>query len=436
LSKSLDLQKKARSLIPGMTQLLSKRPDQFAPGVWPGYYKKASGAEVWDLDGNRYVDMSISGIGANVLGYADPDVDAAVISAIRDGVSSSLNCPEEVALAERLCDLHPGMEMARFARSGGEIAAMAVRIARAATGRSTVAFCGYHGWHDWYLSANLADSKALDGHLIPGLAPTGIPRELKGTSIPFRFNDCANLTQVVADHEDSLAAIIMEPIRDAPPSDGFKTALTHCIQKTGAVLIVDEISSGFRLTTGGAYQLYGLQPDMVIFSKALGNGYPISAVIGKQAVMSAAEGCFISSTNWTERVGPTAALAMIEKHASHRVHQHLVRCGEEIQAGWKKAASEAGLDISLSGIAPMSHFAFDHADAPSIKSLFVQLMLESGFLASNLYYAMYAHTPSHIESYLSAVTAAFTKIRTVLDSESLASTLLGGPARNGFLRLN
>ncbi len=168
------MQARAKRLIPGMTQLLSKRPDMFSLGVWPGYFSKASGAYLWDLDGNQYLDMSIAGIGANVLGYADPDVDEAVKRAITDGISSSLNCPEEVELAELLCELHPWAEMVRYTRSGGEAMAVAVRIARAHTGKDKVAFCGYHGWHDWYLAANLGEKNALGDHLLPGLSPAGV----------------------------------------------------------------------------------------------------------------------------------------------------------------------------------------------------------------------------------------------------------------------
>jgi glutamate-1-semialdehyde aminotransferase len=168
----------AKTRIPGGTQLLSKRPEMFLPDQWPSYYSRARGVEVWDLDGNKYIDMSYNGIGACVLGAADPDVDEAVKAAIDAGSMSTLNAPEEVELAELLCELHPWAEMVRYARSGGEAMAIAVRIARAKTRRDRVAFCGYHGWHDWYLAANLAEEKALDGHLLPGLEPTGVPRGL------------------------------------------------------------------------------------------------------------------------------------------------------------------------------------------------------------------------------------------------------------------
>jgi len=197
LTKSMAIQEKAIRLIPSMTQLLSKRPDQFSLGVWPGYYTKAKGAEVWDLDGNRYIDMSIAGIGANVLGYADPDVDAAVKHAIDNGVSSSLNCPEEIELAELLIELHPWADMMRTCRSGGESMVIAVRIGRAHSGKDKVAFCGYHGWHDWYLAANLGPEDALGEHLLPGLSPCGVPKGLTDTAFPFHYNQLDELEEIV-----------------------------------------------------------------------------------------------------------------------------------------------------------------------------------------------------------------------------------------------
>ena len=289
LKKSLDMQTRARQRIPGMTQLLSKRPDMFSLGVWPGYFSKAKGVEVWDLDGNKYVDMSIGGIGANVLGYADPDVDAAVIKAIKNGNSSSLNCYEEIELADLLCEIHPWAEKARFARSGGESMAIAVRIARAYTGKDKIAFCGYHGWHDWYLSANLGTENALGEHLLPGLSPQGVPKGLTGTAIPFRYNHIEELKEIVRNHGKELAAIVMEPIRSEDPKDGFLLKVRTIADEIGVVLIFDEISSGFRLNTGGAHLLFNVNPDMAVFSKAMGNGYPIAAIIGKENVMDAAQ---------------------------------------------------------------------------------------------------------------------------------------------------
>lgn len=436
ISKCLALQKKAKSLIPGMSQLLSKRVDQFSEGVWPGYYSRAKGAEVWDLDENQYIDMSIGGIGANVLGYADEDVDAAVTDAVRRGTSSSLNCPEEIELAELICEIHPWAEKVRFTRSGGESMALAVRIARAHTRRDVVAFCGYHGWHDWYLSANLKTTNSLGEHLLPGLEPLGVPRALKGSSIPFRYNSLEDLEKIVKRHGRNLGAIVMEPIRNDWPDSTFIDGVRALADETGAVLVVDEITAAFRMNTGGAHALIGLKPDVAVFAKALGNGYPIGAIIGKGSIMDAAQSTFISSTNWTERIGPTAALATIKKHALHNVSEHLMSCGNRIQHGWMELSQKHDLPMHVAGIPPLSHFTFDSPRHLEMKALFVQLMLEKGFLASNLYYAMYAHRQWHINEYLTSVDSVFKEISDRLRAGLLQESLRGRPAQGGFKRLN
>jgi glutamate-1-semialdehyde 2,1-aminomutase len=436
IKNGLEMQNRAKILIPGMTQLLSKRPDMFSFGVWPGYFSKAKGVEVWDLDGNKYIDMSISGIGANVLGYADPDVDTAVKNAIANGTSCSLNCPEEVELAELLCELHPWAEMVRCARTGGEAMAVAVRIVRASTGKDKIAFCGYHGWHDWYLAANLGTKNALGEHLISGLSPAGVPKGLTGTALPFRYNQLHELESIVAANKDELAAIVIEPIRNEEPMPGFLEGVRGLADKTNAVLIFDEISAGFRLNTGGAHLVIGdVIPDIAVFSKALGNGYPIAAVIGKADVMQAAQKTFISSTNWTERIGPTAAIAMIKKHKRVDAGKHLVHLGEQIQSGWKEMADKHGLAIEIGGMKPMSHFAFTHDKAQSMKAYFIQLMLEQGFLASNLFYAMYAHTEENVSDYLKAIDKSFEEIARSVKQDDIDKKLIGKPSSIGFKRL-
>jgi glutamate-1-semialdehyde 2,1-aminomutase len=429
------MQERAKLRIPGMTQLLSKRPDMFSMGVWPGYFSQAKGVEVWDLDGNRYIDMSIGGIGANVLGYADPDVDAAVIEAIRRGVSSSLNCPEEVELADLLCELHPWAEMVRYTRSGGEAMAVAVRIARAHTGRDKIAFCGYHGWHDWYLAANVGTENALGTHLLPGLEPLGVPAGLAGTALPFRYGNLEDLKSIVAATRGELAAIVMEPIRNERPSNDFLQGARQLANETGAVLVVDEISSGLRMNSGGAHLWLNLQPDIAVFSKALGNGYPIGAIIGKGAIMQAAQRSFISSTCWTERTGPAAALATLRKHRELQAGNHLAAVGDRIQAGWKMLLAKHRLSAHVRGIPPLSHFGFDHPLAQSLKALFVQLMLDRGFLASNSFYAMYAHQFEHVDAYLSAADTAFSVIAIALDRGEIEGRLEGKPSSVGFKRL-
>jgi glutamate-1-semialdehyde 2,1-aminomutase len=435
ISRSFALQERAKARIPGLTQLLSKRPDRFSYGVWPGYFSRAEGAFIWDLDGNRYLDMSIGGIGATVLGYQDADVDGAVREAIGRGVASSLNCPEEVELADLLCELHPWADMVRFARCGGEAMAVAVRIARAATGRDKVAICGYHGWHDWYLAANLGTENALGEHLISGLDPAGVPRSLAGTALPFSYNDAAGLEAIVATHGPELAAIFMEPIRSLEPQPGFLERVRKAADGCGAVLVIDEVSAGFRLACGGAHLTQGFAPDVAVFSKALGNGYPIAAVIGRSRVMEAAQRSFISSTNWTERIGPTAALAMIRKFRRDRVHEHLVDVGTAVQQGWQNVAARNGIPIHVGGIAPLSHFSFEIEDPLAAKAYFIQLMLDQGILASTSFYSMHAHTAQHVECYLDAADRAFAQIATAASAGRLGAELRGAPAASGFKRL-
>ncbi|WP_440055621.1 aminotransferase class III-fold pyridoxal phosphate-dependent enzyme [Pseudoalteromonas sp. T1lg65] len=434
IKKSLELQQKAKKLIPGLSQLLSKRPDMFNPEHWPGYYSKAQGAKVWDLDGNEYLDMSISGIGANILGYAEPAVDNEVIQAITNGVSSSLNCPEEVLLAEKLCEIHPWAEQARFARCGGEAMTVAVRIARAATGKDKIAFCGYHGWHDWYLSANISDTGNLDDHLIPGLSPRGVPRALKGTAIPFPFDDIQALKDVISHHGTELAAIVMEPMRNFSPSAEYWRQVEALASELHIPLIIDEISMGFRICPGGSHLQLGINPDIAVFSKAMANGYAMAAVIGKSKWMDAAQSSFISSTMWTERVGPVAALATIDFYQSNKVHEHLASLGEKIKQGWLDLAAKHQLKIHVSGISALCHFGFEHPEPLKLKALFIEKMLDKNILATNMYYAMYAHQFEHVEQYLQAVDYAFAAIKEAQDNPELLAHIT--PSTSGFKRLN
>lgn len=419
--------------IPGGSQLLSKRPEQFAPGQWPRHYSRAKGVHTWDLDGREYVDMSTSGIGTCVLGFADDDVDDAVRDVIGNGSMSTLNCVEELDLADLLCELHPWADMVRYARSGGEALAVAVRLARAATGRSTVAFCGYHGWHDWYLAANLGGDDRLDGHLLPGLDPAGVPAQLAGTALPFRYNRLDELRGIVERHGD-LAAIVMEPVREHDPEPGFLPGVAEVARRTGAVLIFDEVTSGLRVTTGGVHLVLGVEPDVAVFAKALGNGYPMAAVLGRGAVMEHAQRSFVSSTYWTERIGPAAALATLRKHRAHDVGSHLVEVGSAVQAGWLAAAQDAGLAVRVYGIPPLSHLAFVEQPQPSI-TLFTQSMLDRGFLAGGAFYPSYAHQPGHVSSYLDAVAEVFAEIRAAQEAGDVRERLRGPVAHTGFTRL-
>lgn len=429
------LYRKARRVIPGGTQLLSKRPERFLPDLWPAYYSRAKGVSVWDLDGREYLDMSTLGVGACVLGYADPDVNQAVTDAVQRGSMCTLNCPEEVELAALLCEVHPWAQMVRLARGGGEAMAMAVRIARAFTGREQVAFCGYHGWHDWYLAANLSDTEALDGHCLPGLQPAGVPRGLRGTLHPFRYNVLEDLEAIVSQHGGELAAIVMEPARSTGPQPGFLEAVRELATRAGAVLIFDEVTSGWRMGEGGIHLQYGVAPDVAVFAKALGNGYPIAAVIGVEPVMQAAQASFISSTSWTERIGPTAALAMITKFRRLNAGRRLVELGARVQAGWEAAARRHGLAAHASGIPPLSHLVFEGSQAAALETLFTQWMLEQDILASSQFTACYAHRDEDVVRYLDAVDRTFAQLADAIREDAVERCLKGPIRQHGFHRL-
>ena len=435
MGKSQDLYKIAKTLIPGGTQLLSKRPEMFLPELWPSYYEKAKGCEIWDLDGKKYIDMITMGIGACILGYADDDVNNAVKAIIDKGSMSILNAPEEVELAELLCSLHPWAGMVRYTRGGGEAMTVAVRIARAKTKKDKVLFCGYHGWHDWYLSANLAEDNALDGHLLPGLAPRGVPRALQGSSYPFVYNDTKGFRELLDKYKDEIGVIVLEAIRNTEPEKDFINAIMDASRELGIVFVVDEITSGWRMNLGGAHLLYGMEPDIAVFAKAISNGFPMGAVIGKKPVMEAAQETFVSSTYWTERIGPTAALATIKKMRDKNVAQHLVATGKKIQEGWKAAAEKNGLPVEISGIYPLGHFNFIYKEPLVLKTLFTQLMLEKGFLASTAFYASYAHKEEHVNDYLKAVEETFSFIAEAVKKENPEKHLKGPVCHSGFRRL-
>ncbi|MCC6585840.1 MAG: aminotransferase class III-fold pyridoxal phosphate-dependent enzyme [Bryobacterales bacterium] len=430
-----NLYRAARKRIPGGVQLLSKRPEMFLPDHWPSYYREARGAEVWDLDCNRYIDMSYSAVGACSLGYADPDVEAAVLNVVRRGSMCTLNAPEEVALADLLCEIHPWADMVRYARCGGEGMSVAVRIARARTRKDKIVFCGYHGWTDWYLAANLAEDTALDGHLLPGLAPAGVPRGLAGTAIPFRYNDLPSFHQALQQAGPDLAAVVMEPLRSNHPDPGFLESIREETRRRNALLVFDEVTAAWRLNSGGVHLLGNVTPDIAVLAKALSNGYPMAAIIGAGDAMQAAQDTFVSSTYWTERIGPTAALATIQKHRKVDVSKHLIAMGERVQNFWRNAAQQTGLDISVAGIAPLSRFTLDVPNAQAVRTLFTQMMLDRGYLASNAFYAMYAHTPEQVDSYGAAVTEVFAALHQAIDTGTVESQLRGPVAHTGFARL-
>ena len=430
-----ELYKKAKTLIPGGTMLLSKRPEMFLPEHWPSYFSKAKGCRIWDLDGKELIDMTIMGIGTNTLGYGNEAVDAAVMETVKNGNMSTLSCPEEVYLAEKLIELNPWADMVRFARSGGEANSIAIRIARAASGKDKVAICGYHGWHDWYLSANHNDEDKLSKHLLPGLSPNGVPKNLKNSVYPFNYNNFEELLTIVKNND--IGVIKMEVVRNFGPEDNFLHKVRELATRNNIVLIFDECTSGFRETFGGIYQKYKVEPDMVMYGKTIGNGYALTAVVGKRSVMEAAQSTFISSTFWTERIGPVAALETLNEMERVKSWEVITENGKKMQEGWKNLASLHNLKITLAGIPALSTYTFNSKEALSYKTLISQEMLKKGILASTNFYASTAHTNDEFEIYFNVLDEIFKKISKCEVGEIQIEDLIEGPiCHSGFKRLN
>ena len=426
----------ARAVISCGTGLQSKRAESFDPVSWPAYFSKASGSRVWDMQGRSYLDFT-GGVGAVLLGYADPDVNAAVRRRLSLGSYCTLNAPEEVALATLLLSLHPWAGKVRYARGGGDALTLAVRIARAATGRSGIAFCGYHGWHDWYLAANLGDTSALDGHLIPGLQPLGVPRELKGTSVPFRYNDWASFEKALDALGTNIAAVVMEPMRSEDPRENFLQRVADAVRARGGVFMVDEVSAGWRFGFPGGAARAGVQPDIAVYAKATSNGVPFGAVIGRGEVMDAANASFISSSHWTDGLGAAAALACVSKMQREGTQAYVWSLGLRLQASLRElAAKHSALKIIIAGQPPAPSLAFNlGADSAAVKALCIRRMVARGFLISGQYYVLGTHDEAQVGSLLSALDEVLTELTALHEAGRLQATAGAVQVSTGFGRL-
>ena len=412
MGKGQELYKKAKTLIPGGTSLLSKRPEQLLPENWPAYYSKSKGCRVWDLDGREYIDCGLMGVGTNTLGYAREEVDEAVMKVVRDGNLTTFNCPEEVYLAERLIKMNPWAGGVRYTRGGGEANSMCIRIARAYTGKDKVAICGYHGWHDWYVSVNLGENDALAGHLLPGIPTAGVPKGLRGSSIPFHYNNFEEIENIILEH------------------------IRNLCNEYGVILIFDECTSGFRETFGGLHKKYGVYPDMTIYSKTMGNGYVIAAVLGKKEIMDAAQGSWISSTFWTDRIGPTAALASLDVMEKEKSWEQITAKGLQNKERWQALADKYGLKINQWGIPALAGYTFNSSNALAYKTYVTQEMLKKGYLAGTLMYTSLAHTQEILDNYFEALDPIFADIRDFEDGKDVMKVLEGPVCQAGFKRLN
>jgi len=427
--------KRAKNVIPGGNSLLSKRREIFAPDQWPAFFDSSKGIRVTDINGRTYRDFSHFSVGTNTLGYGNKHVDSAVSNCISKGNMSTLNAPEEIYLAERLVKLHPWSSMARFARSGGEANAIAVRIARAYTGKSKIAFCGYHGWHDWYLAANLQDSKNLDKQLLTGLSTSGVPKELTSTAVPFNDGDLEALEAVLT--KGDVAAIKMEVMRSTEPSLQYLQDVRELADKYKCLLIFDECTSGFRETFGGLHLKYGVSPDLTILGKTLGNGYAITAVLGTRSVMDSSQSSFISSTFFTERLGFVAALAVLDEMERLKSWQVISKIGVVFKDRLLALAGNHGLNVDISGMDALVSYNFKYNNPSETKTYITQEMLKENFLAGNLFYPSVEHSEKDMDDFFTSLDKVLNKLSSIISNEENLLKYINGPVcHSTFQRLN
>ena len=363
LNKSQKLLRKAKKIIPGGNQLLSKRSEMFLPNIWPNYYKKSVGCKIWDLENKSYYDFAGMGVTACSLGYSNRTINKALIKTFKNGSLTTLNSYEEYELAKIFLNIHKWADMAKFCKSGGEACMVAIRIARAYSINENIAFCGYHGWHDWYLSANLQNKKSLDKQLLTGLSTSGVSKSFLGSIFPFLYNDIKSLEKIIK--KNKIGIIIMEPMRSSPPKDNFLKKVRLLANRYKCVLIFDEITSGWRMTVGGIHKIIKVNPDIVVYGKTIANGIPMGVIVGKKNVMNSSTTTFISSALWTERLGPACALEFIKKFKRKKVYKKIIFNGKKIKSIWKKNAKKHNLDIEVKGIDALASFRIKSKNWPS-----------------------------------------------------------------------
>tara|TARA_B100001063_G_scaffold233204_1_gene249167 strand:+ start:4021 stop:6063 length:2043 start_codon:yes stop_codon:yes gene_type:complete len=399
---------KAKKIIPGGTSLFTKNPDLHLPQKWPAYYSKAKNMTIWDLENNKYSDCFLMGVGTNSLGYANKFIDNKVKKEIDKSNMSSLNSIHEIIIAEKLIELHKWPEMARFTRSGGEANSLAIRIARAYTGKDNIAVCGYHGWHDWYLSSNLNNENSLDVHLLKNLRVEGVPKSLKGTTHTFEYNNFEKLKKIV--NEKNIGIIKMEVERNEKPKNNFLKKVRKLATSKNIVLIFDECTSGFRETYGGLHLKYKVNPDIVILGKALGNGYAINAVLGKKEIMQSCQKTFISSTFWTEKIGYVAASETLNQMKKLKSWNKISSYGKSIKNFWGEISKSQSVKIKIKGIDALPIFYFDSKYHNHYKTLVSQEMLKENIIASNVIYASIFHKEENMKRYYNTLNKTFKKI--------------------------
>ena len=435
LSLGQKLWKRAKKTIPDGNMFLSKRPEMILPKKWPTYFKKAKGCKIWDLDGNIFNDVYLMGVGTNVLGYGNMAVDEAVKKVIKDGNMSTFNSPDEVYLSEKLIQIHKGFHNVKLARTGGEANAIAIRIARASTKKNKIAVCGYHGWHDWYLSANLTNKNNLNDHLLPGLKTEGVPKSLSNTVYTFNYNDFDELVNLIKKNPE-IGIVKMEVTRNIEPKNNFLKKVRNFTKKNNIILIFDECTTGFRQSYGGLYQKYNVKPDMIVFGKAVGNGYAITSILGDKSIMQNAKNSFISSTFWSEKIGPAAALATINEMKRIKSWKKIEKKSLFIKKNWQRIAKKNDLKIDIYGNFGIIGFKINSSNFTKYKNYITQEFLKNKYLASSNIYLSTAHTDDILEEYLSILNKIFPIIKDCENGRDIDKLLESPIAQTPFKRLN
>ena len=421
---------KAKKFISGQNSMISKHPNLYSPSLWPTYFKRAKGCMVWSLDNKKFFDLSIMSAGTNILGYANDAINKSVISSLKNGNISTLNSFEEVLLAEKLISINPWAEKVLFSRTGGEANAIAVRLARAYTGKDKIAICGYHGWHDWYLAASKSNEKKIKKEQLPFYTSMGVPKSLLNSIIPFEYNNLSGLKKIISKNKD-IGVIKMEVERNEKPKANFLKEIRKIATKNNIVLIFDECTTGFRETFGGIYKKYKVTPDIAIFGKALGNGYPITAVVGKKDLMNMKEKTFISSTFWTERAGPVAALKTLEIMEKTQSWKKITENGKKIMNFWNRIAKKNNIIVKVQGIPSLCNFQFKSHNHEFFKNFITQEMLKKGFLANNIVYSSISHSDKILKKYFEFFEEVFENINN-LDENEIVNLKLKGNSTLSF----
>lgn len=421
-TRSRKILEQAKKLIPGCSQTFSKAPNQFVRGVSPVYIERGQGSHVWDVDGNEFIDYSLA-LGPIILGHNDPDVSAAVKRQMDHGTVFSLPHPLEVEVAKVLTEVIPCAEMVRFGKNGSDVTAGAVRVARACTGREKVLCCGYHGWQDWYVGTT---TRRL-----------GVPKAVQNLTEVFNYNDIASLEKLFKKNRGQVACVVMEPIGVVEPKPGFLKEVARLTRKNGALLIYDEVVTGFRVSLGGAQEHYGVTPDLACFAKAMANGYPVSAVVGKREIMKVFDDVFFSFTFGGEALSLAAALATIKKIKSHKVIAHIWRQGKKLKDAVNESARSLGLSANIDCIGLPPHTVIRFLDAKGqdslvMRSLFQQEMVKRGILFLTGFNICLSHSDQDVKETIEACRQALEIMAAGLKKNNLKDLLEGPPVEAVF----